>query len=123
MVPDAPPDRFDNAANPSPFDSKASAVDWGRVGPDEPRCLEMAEAGECVRFAIHIRNTASDDHSFRGSGNGWRKLDSSAPRQRRPRGDLESRVEYVLPPGRWLVFFDYKTARNAALLFRHQQRG
>src|SRR5450432_2848296 len=36
------------------------------------------------------------------------------------REDLETAIECVLHPGRWLVFFDYKTVRNAVVLFRRQ---
>jgi hypothetical protein len=36
------------------------------------------------------------------------------------RGDLETTVEWVPHPGRWLVFSDYKTGGIAVLLFRRQ---
>jgi hypothetical protein len=36
------------------------------------------------------------------------------------RRDLETAIECVLCPGRWLVFFDYKTGGNVVVLSRQQ---
>ena len=92
-------DRLENATKPSPFTDNAGssiAAIAGRMSR-----VELVICGDEVRFAICMRNTAADDHPSMGTGTvGASSI--VAPEGALANEDLESRVESVLPPGRWL---------------------
>jgi len=67
-----------------------------------------------LRVEIRMRTTAYDVYSVGKSWGSWRKLDSSAIRQRAAIEDLESRIA----SSPMAVFFDYKTGGIAVVLSR-----
>ena len=71
-----------------------------------------------LRVEIRMRTTAYDVYSVGKSWGSWRKLDSSAIRQRAAIEDLESRIESRTASSPMAVFLDYKTGGIAAVLSR-----
>ena len=78
----------------------------GQIGPNEPDCPVPLKPVSELRIAIRRGNT-SPKRLFRREKREWlAKLDGSTAGRFPPRGNPESRLRYVLPPGRWLVFFN-----------------
>lgn len=101
MALSVPADRIENATKPSPFTDNAgssTAAIAGRMSR-----VELVICGDEVRFAICMRNTAAHDLPSMGTGT----IGASsivAPGGDVAMEDLESAVESVLHPGRWLDF-------------------
>ena len=92
-------DRIENATRPSPFTDNAGSL-MAAIASRMSR-VELVICGDEVRFAICMRNTAADDHPSMGTGTvGASSI--VAPGGGVAKEDLESDVESVLPPGRWL---------------------
>jgi hypothetical protein len=79
---------------------------------------ERMEPVNNLRVEIRMRTTAYDVYSVGKSWGSWRKLDSSAIRQRAAIEDLESRIESRTASSPMAVFFDYKTGGIAVVLSR-----
>ena len=71
-----------------------------------------------LRVEIRMRTTAYDVYSVRKNWGSWRKLDSSATRQRAAIENLESRIESRTASSPMAVFFDYKPGGIAVGLSR-----
>jgi hypothetical protein len=71
-----------------------------------------------LRVEIRMRTTAYDVYSVRKSWSSWRKLNSSASRQRAAIEILESRIESRTASSPMAVFFDYNPGGIAVVLSR-----
>ena len=92
----------------------------GHTGPDEPGRPKRLKPND-LRIVIRTRGTTAVlPSATRGSN--WRKsMVTRMPAQAKK--NLESRVECVPRPGRWLFFFDHRTGGIAVVLNRRQQAG
>jgi hypothetical protein len=89
-------------------------------GDDNRRGDAAGNRSRCIPTAsLDISMAGKIAHSRGIAVRPYRRL-SHASQALFRRGDLETAVEWVPRPGRWLVFFDYNTGRIAVVLNRRQ---